>query len=212
MLAVCLLSCGRPDLTRRTVESFIRHNAPGLHEMKLLHAVDECGKADPNWTIANTWGFRCVHAPRERRGLMAGLRALVSAAGASGCDRFLWLENDWESVEAVPLFAGPDGNVQCLRLYGVDKQADGTRPAGRKNMVTGEKITWRRIRGGFWEAGGAHFGGAPSICSVGQFLPHLDAATSMKDLARRVGSLRTLRVVDNIVWHIGDEGTPGFKH
>lgn len=210
-LAVCLLSCGRPHLTALTAASFMAMNPLLVGRAAFLHADDE--SCPENRHAAQLAGFRTIHEPRDRLGLMAGLRALVHAAAEEGCDCLLWLENDWESVRPIAnvpmLTRGPVG-VECLRLYGAQKQLDGKRPAGRLDMTTGMVILWERVDGAY-EAAQAHWGGAPSVTWLDLLAEHCDDAPTMKDMARQVGSLRTIRPLENFMWHTGAETTPEFR-
>lgn len=228
-LAICLMTCGRPDLTNETLRTFAQFNGAILKGSTLLHADDET--TEKNRWAASSRGFRTIHAPKERLGLMAGLEALVEAAADAKCDWLLWLENDWSSVKGLgdgdmpmlgrKMAAGamprgsvaddkPDDGLQCIRLYGEQKQQDGARPAGVKNMVSGEHILWTEWRHG-WQTALAHWGGAPSVTWTDLLLPHCHAPT-MKEMARRMGSLRTARPAENFLWHTGIEGTHDFRH
>lgn len=215
MLAICTPACGRPQLTRTTLSSFMKHN-PRAQAMVRLMAVDHCTAIDDeaNLFAAAEFGWNpiAVGMP-SRSGLMWGMRELVHAAIARGCTQMLWLENDWECVAPLNV-PGITHDVDCVRLYGLQKQQDGARPSGALNMVTGMIIPWQdcgEYGGQRWQSAKAHFGGAPSIVDLRCVAPFVDRPT-MKDMAKAMGELRTVRPSQNFFWHIGLESTSGFKH
>jgi hypothetical protein len=204
-IAVCLLTCGREDLTARTVDSFLAHNR--AEGMIRLHA-DDGSPSERNRQIAVNAGFDTVHAPISRKGQMAGFRALLRAAIDRRAEWLLWLENDWEWVAPIPMDALTLG-AECVRLYGALKARTGPRAeAGRFIMGTTDPIVWRPIGGGL-ERGEAHFAGPPSLTRPYALESLADGARSLKEVSL-AGVLDTVRLVDNAVWHIGDTQTPGF--
>ena len=202
-IAVLLQTCHREDLTRRTVESFCAHN--DTSGMVLLHADDEAVRRD-NIAIAEEHGFSTVFAPLDRRGQMAGLKAMCAAL-PSGVRWVAYLESDWETVREWP-WDWCQGAVEAVRLFGERKAMHGPRAmAGTRCLATNRPILWTPLMGGA-DAGQAHFS-PPSIVRASVLLPMVRQYHRVKDimLARPLDSLRP---VDNFVWHLGDEQTPEF--
>lgn len=209
-LAVLTAACGRSQLTERTLASFVQQNGPAQNQIRLIaldHSTLEEDMA--NAMSAEAYGWHICAIAGGRLGLMWALRNLVWAAADHGATHVLWLENDWESER--PLFDALilSQEVDCVRLYGREKQKDGKRPAGTNSLVTGQPLHWGPISA-HWDGAMAHFGGAPSIVAIARILPYIHLPT-IKDMGRAMGHLRTYRPKENIVWHIGHETTPGFK-
>lgn len=206
-VAVCLLTCGREEYTERTLQSFWECN--DRWDFQLLHA-DDASLSDRNVVLAKGFGFDLVYRARKRSGQMAAFRALVAAADARRCPHVLYLENDWEWVAPFPwdLLAMA---AECVRLYGAQKQRDGSRPSGAFLMGTHRRIEWCSTVTSGVEAALAHVGGPPSVIETRRAL-QLAELESFKavSLATGLNPLRTLRPVENVVWHIGDETTAGF--
>lgn len=215
-IAICTAACGRPELTQRTLASFMEHNPEARHMAKFMALDHFSADADAeNAKTAAWYGWKvCAIAMPPRSGLMWAMRELVAAAVDAGCNQLLWLENDWECVQPLRTAPGISAEVDCVRLYGIEKQKDGKRPAGKLNMVTGMPIPWQtceRFKGKIWESARAHFGGAPCIVDLECLAPFVDRP-SMKAMAAAMGELRTVRPTENYFWHSGIEGTDGFVH
>jgi hypothetical protein len=210
-IAVLLQSCGREDLTRRTVESFVEHNLPNGHKFLLLHADDEATGA--NAEIAKAAGFRTVFAPTERLGQMAGLKAMCAEVEQHDIKWVAYLENDWESVARWPWGLLYTSKVDTFRLFHERKAHEGPRALAATNcLASGAPIVWERLPTLPYERGMAHFV-APSITRADVLLPLVRECATVKDICR-ARPLRSVRPVENVVWHIGaHEGgqTPGFK-
>lgn len=207
-IAVGLLTCGREHLTSRTVETFLAHNDPG--RFILLHA-DDASPTLENQRVAQAAGFETVYTCATRQGQMAALWALVRAAERRGAEWVLWLENDIEWVAEFPwraLSYGPE----CVRLYGDRKARSGPRaPSGRFLMGTKDPIVWHELGDGL-ERGEAHWAGQPSATRMHVMAGLADRAASVKQMSL-AGPLDTVRVVENVCWHIGageGEQTQGF--
>lgn len=211
MLAVCLLTCDRPELTARTVESFAVHNA-GRADLCLLHA-DGGSQMCENVDLAAAHGFHTLVAPlaTERIGQMETLRIFLAEVTRQQIGWVVWLENDWESVVAMPSTAFlDDADIETARLFGRLKFRDGKRaPAGRLRIGTTEPIVWQTDRPG-WERGRAHWGAGGTIVrtSVLQRQAH---QSRLKDVILAENNLVSLRPVENIMWSIGQDTTEGFK-
>jgi len=214
MIAVCLLTCGRFPLTRRTVESFgaqngarpdlIRLHAAGDHEIFAARAFITEG------------GFVTVHAPNDRVPQMVSYRKLIEAAALKGAEFVLWLENDWESVAPIPsidfLRRTQKAGVVCWRLFGARRmQSDTDRGLVKTTQIgTDIPIEWKRDKSEKgWELGRAHWGGGGCIAT----LRHLESQifrNRLKDVVTAKPDLLSMRPTSNIMWHVGEERTPGL--
>ena len=214
-VALALLTCERHDYTARTLETLAAHN--DLAAFTLLHGDD--ASADPRIVpLAQRYGFETVARPGERQGVMAMERALAKAAQARGC-RWTWLlQNDWESVRPFPWplfeFVAAEPLVYCLRLYGHQKDR-GARVAGSAHQgKDGADAGWRRLSGAPEpvEVGSIHWGSPPAVTRTDLLRWLLKDAAKDRDARLKSGRLdyMTARVVENVVYHIGEEKTPGF--
>lgn len=212
-VAVCLLTCDRHDYTKVTLESFSRHNELG--RFTLLHG-DDASSDERISPLARSFGFRTMVRNIIRRGVVATTRDLIAMARARGADWVLLLQNDFETVKPFPweLFhrVAADPGVWCLRLYGEHKNRDGSRPAGTRHKGRGgAPIDWQSYGDGA-QVAVAHFSALPSVCKSKLAFDLLTLATTMRGAMVASGGidLNTVRVTENVVWHIGDERTPDF--
>lgn len=213
MIAVCLLTCGDDRLQHaaRAAHSFARLNHD-RGDLVLLH-VDGGGPGRiENLEIAKTFGFNTVDAPVERVGQIESFRTFLDAV--SGFPLMLWLENDWESERPIPRFSFFRGlpYIEQFRLYGTHKmRGDGPRaPAGTHVIGTKEKIIWSSrddLPG--WEEGRCHWGAGGTIVRPEILEPFRDGPR-LKDVIVSSAHLRTVRPVENYLWHIGETTTKGF--
>lgn len=210
MVAVCLLTCDRPALTAIAAQSFVAYN-PGRRELLLLHA-DGGSETGENVGIARAHGFQTLVAPprAERIGQMATLRIFLEAVQRAGAEWMVWLENDWESVAALPneRFIATSG-MDTIRLFGVRKMRTGPRAlAGPHRIGTREPIVWTPAMPG-WEQGRAHWGGGGTIVRT-DVLTRQVHQPRLKDVITADTALRSLRPLHNLMWSLGLETTPGF--
>lgn len=205
-LAIGLMTCGREDLTAKSLDSFNLYN--GAVEGMRFH-VDDCSATRENERLAQTAGFWTVWAGDKRAGQLAMLRRLLEAAIANDCTSFLLVENDWEWVRALPVKPAMPKEIDCIRLYGANKDREGLRPCSTTVMGTPHPIRWEHLRPG-WERGLAHWGGPPSIVRIDRLLQAMDRATNYKAISLQSTHFRTLRPTENFVFHIGDTQTPDF--
>lgn len=211
-LAVCLLSCGRHDLTAQAVETFTTWNTAAIvrGDAVLLQA-DEPEMGNLSGQIGRSAGFACVHAPSRRGGQMAALRALVAIAQARSCSHVLWLENDWLTRAPIPWDVFP--HFMTTRLFGAWKRLDHAHPrakAGEHLLGTKTPQRWHAdpdYPG--WEWGTANWGAGGTIIRTDILAQHLNAY-SLKEIMVRAGPLHTARSLYNIMHSVGDETTPGF--
>lgn len=215
MIAVGLITCERSELTERTAESFRRYN-PDLSRFSLLH-VDDASTDERNMEIARAHGFVTVHRNRERQGIMATRKALLEAVEA---DWLIMLGNDWESVRAFPwpLFESISSrrDIWALRLYGRFKERNAKRPAGTAHKGRcNKRIRWRSLEGAPEpaEIGLAHVGGSPVVVRAGTLRQVYRNVLTDPGASIASGPVveRTVRVVENVMFHIGFRRTPEFK-
>lgn len=207
MIAVCLLTCDRPELTVLSASSFQKYQT---EDALLLHC-DGGSLTDENVQIAKSYAYRTLVAPsRENRiGQMATLRFFVGAAWEAGCHWILWLENDWEAVAPLPTeeFLEWSG-AETVRLFGAKKMRSGPRQwAGTRRMNTEERIEWVPVLPG-WEGGRAHWGGGGTFVQTDILRRQLHLPR-LKDVITAENNLVSLRPVDNLMWCNGLHTTEG---
>lgn len=213
MIAVCLLTCDRAELTEESARTFSEHNS-SRDDLTFLHA-DGGSATFANVNIARRYGFRTIFAPLVRVGQIETLNVFFAEVQRLGADWILWLENDWVSEHSLPssvfLDQAKASVIQTVRLFGERKMKSGRRaPAGKHRMGTKEPIDWRpSLAFEGWEEGLAHWAGGGSLiqtATVRQFI-HL---SSLKEVMLRWNALRSLRPKQNLMWSIGVDTTPGF--
>lgn len=224
-LAILLITKDREDLTAETVKTFQKYNgwcanAPG--DVFMYHG-DDASKTRANIDLATEFGYTNILAnePDKQLGAHVMRRAMIERA-VMLCDptHIFVLENDWRSYKPMPweaiaeAFARDD--VYAFRLYGVHKQKDGTRPTGDRHAGRDKADPqWTDIElGGVQcQIGDIHWGAPPAIVKTEQ-LRFLHTNTKSDSSSMRKSGLiqeRTVRVVDNVFWHIGRNRTPGFR-
>lgn len=205
-VAVCLQTCERLDLTMETMTSFVALN--DVSKFDLLHGDDN--SRDPEVRRqANLHGFRTVVKTRERQGATRVRAALIDSAMFRGADWVLVLENDCRSVRPFPwdLFEWLqqfDG-VYCLRLFGEYKDAERLEPCKTRHQWVPDspEVRWKTLRLAPEpaEIGSIHWSAQPSVTRTRDAMAIHQGARPRK--------LRTVRVVDNVMVHIGQQRTPG---
>ena len=209
MIAVCLLTCDRPELTALAVSSFQKYHA-GRPDLLLLHC-DGGSLTDENVQLAEAYGYRTLMAPprAERVGQMVTLRAFVKAAVKADCEWILWLENDWEAVAAIPSesFLTLTG-AETVRLFGIKKMRSGPRQwAGSRRIHTTEMIKWCPIIPG-WEWGKAHWGAGGTLVKTA-VLQRQFRQPRLKDVIIAENNLDSWRPTENLMWCHGLHTTEG---
>jgi hypothetical protein len=213
-LAACLVTCGRHDLTWRTVKSFAQHNDLADPRLVLLQA-DEPSMGPESGEIGRQHGFSLVRAPVERGGQMEALAALVLAAVKHEATHVLWMENDWESLAPLPwpVIDGP----QTTRLFGVRKRLDNhpRAMAGQHVLGTKQRVRWTKCESAAaegWETGDASWAAGGSIIRTSLLASQLHARR-LKQIMLNLGPLWTRRPAGlaNVMVSIGDETTQGFQ-
>lgn len=229
-LAVMLITSNRSELTERTLKTFWEHlpkHSDLPFDVTFVHGDD--ASADPtNSMYAAAHGFKTIHeTPVHRRlGAHAMRRAMIlQTIKKADPTHIMVLENDWESVRSVPWAAIKAAferdDVYAFRLYHEHKQEDRTRPtgpehAGRKHL--GKEAcaaNWKKIElaGEQCEIGDIHFGAPPCVFRVEELVKLHTGTKSDSEAMRLSGKIKakTVRVTENVVWHIGTLRTPGFR-
>lgn len=201
VMAVLLQTCDRLDYTRRTLDTFTRHNAgtPWL----LLHGDDASADPSAMRDLAAAYGFETVVASTgTRRGITATRAALIAAAAKRGAEWCLMLENDIETLRPFPWalfeFVQRQADVYCLRLFGRFKDAQKTVPC--KTTHSWERNTpvqWRALRK------------APEKAQIGRIhWTPLSSVTRVQDAKALHVGIRpqdyTVRVKKNVMGHFGE--------
>lgn len=207
MIACCLQTCDRYDLTVRTLETFAAHN--DLSRFRLLHADDASVDGDTMRALVKSYGFRTVfQAHDERLGMRMVRWGLISAAVRRGAEWILLLENDIESLRPFPwdLFehVKKRKDVCCLRLYGRYKDKEQRDPCLTTHKRRGHApVRWRPFRGApeASQIGEIHWSAQPSVTKATMLLRHHQTGEEPDGW--------TVRVKKNVMAHIGAERTPG---
>jgi len=209
MIAVCLLTCDRPELTALAVTSVQKYHQ-GRTDLLRLHC-DGGSLTDENVRLAAAYDFITLTAPcrAERIGQMATLRIFVEAASRAHCDWMLWLENDWEFIAPCPDEAFLNWtSADTVRLFGAKKMRSGPRQwAGTRRIHTQERIEWVPIAAG-WEAGYAHWGAGGTLIRR-EVLARQLHQPRLKDVIIAENNLLSLRPVENLMWCNGLYTTEG---
>ena len=222
-IAVTLLTCGRVAYTRQTLASFSAQHPDARTEFILLHA-DDASTEPEILDLAEAHGFETVVRNRSRRGVRALRAAVVAVAAERGADWVLVLENDWEWARPFPwaLFrhlvaTRPD--VYHLRLYGSHKDRARALRCWTVDMSRNRcPVTWARLEGAPEpaEVSFIHWGAPPAVTRIAEatqlcILPPGTGYDGSGDTHEMLASgrlnLKVARVVDNVVYHIGDESS-----
>jgi hypothetical protein len=202
-LAVCFLTCGRHDLSRACAESFAAHNDVSDPRLQLLQA-DEPSMGPDSATAGRQAGFTLIHAPTQRGGQMAALRAFLAATDAP---HILWLENDWNTVAPIPWEML--GKADQIRLFGAFKKPPPDAIlAGPLLLNAKTRIRWD-MHSQTWQRGWAHWAGGASIIRTDVLRQHANAP-NLKGVIRASEPLDTLRPVGNIMVSTGAKPTKGM--
>jgi hypothetical protein len=218
-VALGLITCERYDLTQATLTTFAGFNYAATFGAKLQ--ADDASQDHRNVNLGMSYGYEPIYRPKERGGVIAATRAIVEEAYKRGFPWVLWLQNDFESARALPveLFnqVNGDSEVWALRLWGTYKAAKkGARDrACPEHIGRGRQIVdWKPYPSSEpAEIGIAHYGAPPTFYRTDPLIWLLRKSEDEKEAMRLSGIIdrSTVRVVDNVVWHIGTERTPGFK-
>ena len=141
---------------------------------------------------------------------MAAYRRVCEVAVSEGCEFTIINENDWIWAKPFPWWALETAQpFESIRLFGKLKHAPPLeRMAGTRSLVTGKPIPWQPVAPGL-EAGMAHY--VPlSITRTDVLAPWVQRFVGMKKMSRD-RDLQSLRIMDNVVWSIGEVHTDGMK-
>jgi hypothetical protein len=212
------MTCDRPELTKRVLDSMVEPGELHIGHATLLHG-DDASSGSLNHEYARTAGFETVIQTGARVGAF-GLRKRLIEAAVLLCNptHILVWENDWECVRPIPwrcMQKTLDEDTWQFRLFGTHKQRDKTRPAGAMHAgKNGRDPDWKPdvVNGVKIERGDIHWSTPPTLCRTEELMYLLNGATCDKDMWLKSGQLSTLtaRVVQNVVWHVGFDQTPGF--
>ncbi len=206
MIALCLQTCDRYELTERTLETFAAHN--DLSKFRLLHADDASTDTEQMRALTMRYGFRTVFQTHERLGCTMVRWGLISAAVRRGAEWILLLENDIETLRPFPwsLFnhVAKNQEIVCLRLYGRFKDAARTDPCLTTHKHRGHSpVMWRPLKGApeASQIGEIHWSAQPAVTRAQALLDHHRTGADPEGW--------TVRVKKNVMAHIGYERTPG---
>lgn len=143
------------------------------------------------------------------------IRRATDELAPRGARWMLLLENDWETVKPFPFgifeTIRARGDVYTLRLYGTHKSRDGRRPVGTRHRGRdGADPQWQQFDG--YEVGDIHWGNPPAVSNLEIVRELFRGARTEKGAILRSGIIKAhvARVVENVVYHIGEERTPRF--
>jgi len=202
-VAVCLQTADRSDYTARTLASFAAHN--DLKRFALFHG-DDASATTENRDLAHAYGFKTLVRTKARIGCLP-LRTALIVAAARHADWILLLENDIDSVRPFPWallhHVASIKWLYTLRLFGAFKGPNQTDPCHIVNKWKPEKpVKWKALGKSPEPAeyGLIHWSAQPSVTRT---RPLVDLHCSgIRELR-----LKTARVVDNVMVHIGDVRT-----
>jgi len=208
MIAVCLLTCGRGPLTGRTIGSFDSWN----YVRKDLFRIHADGGCEQPAILYHGWP--CIDRPPSRVPQMHSFRKLIEEAAVRGAEFVMWLENDWESVGPLPkiefLREHAKAGIKTWRLFGEFKMREpGPRArAGEHEIGSKNKIDWKPGPAG-WETGAAHWAAGGSIATLACLEAQI-YRPRMKDVITAEPRLPSMRVRENLMFHIGEKTTEGM--
>lgn len=219
-IAVCLISADRYDYTKRTVETFHEFNQ-GLN--LILLQADDASEDSRVREVGSLHGFEQVRTD-FREGRLGGQynrqRAIMRAA-KRGATHVYILENDIETVRALPVaflaYAFSDPEVYCVRLYGLCKERNGQRKCSPYHLGRGkhEPVKWSMYDNEFEHAeiGDVHWGAQPCITRIGEAMWLHEGTKRESDIWRKCTKLqaKTVRLLNNCTYHIGEDRTPNFR-
>jgi hypothetical protein len=135
---------------------------------------------------------------------------VCEAAVNRGCDFTVINENDWIWAKPFPWWVLERGyRFETIRLFGKMKHNHPLpRKAGTKSLATGQLLDWHPVDPGV-EIAWAHY--VPlSITRTDVLAPWAGKFVGMKKMCRSK-DLLSLRLLENVVWSIGEEHTADFK-
>lgn len=226
-LGICLQTCGRENYTQSTLQSWSALNPYAAQndlgaKLPLTVELFHCADGTPtrgNLELAFHHGFRNISEDTEHVGVHERRRRIVHRLADMGMTHVLILENDWESNRSMPWQAIYEAmllpQVLCFRLYGKYKERGAKRPTGIVHALTGYTPKWHKVPDmePACEIANIHWGAPPCVMEI-DLLKHILDNSKDDHHAMRVSGdtpYLTMRVVNNIFYHIGDRRTLGFK-
>lgn len=218
-IAVCLISRERYEYTRQTVETFHQWNQ-GLQLIRLQ--ADDASKDHRVREVGQLHGFSQVNILKEPRGGQMMRALAIRSAKAAGATHVYILENDIETVRPLPIaflaYAFADPEVYCVRLYGTYKERNNQRKCSPYHLGRGknEPVLWHLYPNEFNEPatiGEVHWGAQPCITRIEEALWLHTGTNKESDIWRKCTQLqsKTVRLMDNVTYHIGEDRTPQFR-
>lgn len=218
---VVLLTCERLNYTAMTSASFRRLNAAAIADgrLRLWHA-DDASTTPGLCEDVGRWGWAPLVQTARRVGVTDMIRRIARRLEHDGAGWMLLLENDWESERALPWpvieAVQARGDTYALRLYGTHKGRGGTIPCGTRHRGRGgADPAWQPQEAGgeAFEIGDIHWGNPPTVARVQEVAWLHKSATRERDVISRSGQVQAhvARVRENVVYHLGEDRTPGFR-
>jgi hypothetical protein len=218
MVAVALLTCDRFEYTRATVESLFAHNDVSGWE---LFYADDASTDRRIRPYVESRGFKPVVLHEERHGCSPTTEALFLAIGNEVPPEtiVLYLQNDFESVRAIPLdlckehLNRPDvGFIQVFywrpRLR-YTKLLEWIWPDGQPwDFRDGSRGNWVQTKGN------AGQGFQPSMARADTYKAAAHDLKKERDFLQNTKTLnkRVVRLTNAPLHHIGQRRTPGGKY
>jgi hypothetical protein len=211
--ALLLLTCDRPDETKRTIDSLLKH--VDLSRFILLHG-DDASMTNKNCKEAWRAGFKTVVRPSKRQGVSKMWQQLIEKAAGLGVDWIITQENDWEWVKDFPFDVFEEAqareDIYYVRFFGEYKEQGCRRPCGVTH--SGKRITpvWQPFRQG-WQIGDIHWGFPGNATRIEEAVFLTKGITRENDCRERSGKINKLcvRPIENYLYHIGEHRTGGFR-
>ena len=210
--ALLLLTCGRYDLTERTLNSMLRNI--DLSRFMLLHG-DDCSTHADNLKLAKAAGFETVLQTPRRMGVGYMWANLVRLAALRRPDWIVFQENDWEWVDEFPHealeYAHSREDIYYMRFFGKYRERNNQRPCNPFHMAKKTKPVWEKITEQ-WQTGDIHWGFPANATRTKEAMYLTAGIRAEGDARKRSGDIKklTMRPVNNYVYHIGDDRTEGF--
>jgi len=206
-IAVALLTCDRPGYTKRTLQSFFRHNAEMASR---FYYADDASRDPQVRRIAENHGFEPVYLndgpPRRGCSPVSDmlLRETLKRTGPEWL--VLYLQNDFESVAPIPVdvvesfFSDP--NKATLRLWYNRRFWRRQRENGWPiEHYAGHKVIARTT--GAWQVQIARLGWLAEMARGARSEKHLQRRIRARQKQWQIGTL-----ADKVMLHIGRKRTP----
>lgn len=212
---IYLMTCNRYEETKQTLETF--NQTSGLNTYP-LYQVDDCSADDRIIPLAKKYGFKLVHRTEKQSGIFNALRIAVNDAL-----EYEWvylMANDWIWVKPFPFKVfekvESDPDVWYFRPYGEFKERVGGVPRRRSVDdhhfgMRSKPVEWLPYTEES-EIGKIHWSWL-GVQRTKQCKYLIDRSRSVHHAGHQTKliSEKTVRMRENVCWHIGYERTPCFK-